>query len=62
MLILIKTMLVSILALFRTRRDLVLENLALRHPLAVLQRTTKLDHCDSKNAMLCRMATGTALI
>jgi hypothetical protein len=38
MLSLIRAVLVSILALFRTRRNLLLENLAMRHQLAELNR------------------------
>ncbi len=38
---LLRAFLVATSASFRARRDLALENLALRHQLAVLQRSTK---------------------
>jgi len=38
---LVITVMASVFRALRSRRDLVLENLALRHQLAVLNRTTK---------------------
>ncbi|PYU22962.1 MAG: hypothetical protein DMG30_13260 [Acidobacteria bacterium] len=46
MLIFLRTLFASLLSIFRLRAALELENLALRHQIAVLQRTSKTSEID----------------